>query len=51
MGEAPGVDGQIAFADPATPGDFVDVTLDGTTAFDFFGTLATRSDQVACVGL
>jgi ribosomal protein S12 methylthiotransferase len=37
MGEAPGVDGIIAFAGDAQPGDFVDVRLDGHTAFDFFG--------------
>jgi len=40
MGEAPGVDGAIYFAGEAEPGAFVDVTLGGTTAFDFFGTLA-----------
>ncbi|HYZ15135.1 MAG TPA: hypothetical protein VE591_01990, partial [Candidatus Acidoferrum sp.] len=38
MGEAPGVDGIIAFAGTAEPGEFVDVRLDGHTAFDFFGT-------------
>ena len=37
MGEAPGVDGVIAFAEPAEPGTFIDVRLDGCTAFDFFG--------------
>ena len=39
MGEAPGVDGQIAFLGQATPGTFVTVRIDGTTAFDFFGTV------------
>jgi ribosomal protein S12 methylthiotransferase len=39
MGEAPGVDGLIAFAAEATVGSFVDVRLDGNTAFDFYGTL------------
>ena len=37
MGEAPGVDGGIFFSGNANPGDFVDVTLGGATAFDFFG--------------
>jgi ribosomal protein S12 methylthiotransferase len=40
MGEAPGVDGMIAFVGDAEPGTFVDVRLDGNTAFDFYGTLA-----------
>jgi ribosomal protein S12 methylthiotransferase len=39
MGEAPGVDGAIAFAGEAEIGTFVDVRLDGNTAFDFYGTL------------
>ena len=39
MGEAPGVDGAIYFAGEAQPGSFVDVQLDGATAFDFYGTL------------
>ncbi|HTJ28530.1 MAG TPA: 30S ribosomal protein S12 methylthiotransferase RimO [Candidatus Limnocylindria bacterium] len=39
MGEAPGVDGIIAFAGEAEIGSFVDVRLDGHTAFDFYGTL------------
>jgi hypothetical protein len=39
MGEAPGVDGVVAFAGRAEPGEFVEVRLDGNTAFDFFGTL------------
>jgi ribosomal protein S12 methylthiotransferase len=39
MGEAPGVDGSILFAGEIDPGTFVDVRLDGTTAFDFYGTL------------
>ena len=38
MGEAPGVDGVIAFAGRAPVGSFVDVRLDGNTAFDFYGT-------------
>jgi ribosomal protein S12 methylthiotransferase len=38
-GEAPGVDGTIAFAGDAPVGAFVDVRLDGNTAFDFYGTL------------
>jgi ribosomal protein S12 methylthiotransferase len=37
MGEAPGVDGGIFFNGDADPGDFVDVTLAGATAFDFYG--------------
>jgi ribosomal protein S12 methylthiotransferase len=37
MGEAPGVDGAIHFTGAATPGEFVDVTLERTTAFDFHG--------------
>jgi ribosomal protein S12 methylthiotransferase len=39
MGEAPGVDGTIAFAGTVPAGSFVDVRLDGNTAFDFYGTL------------
>ncbi len=38
MGEAPGVDGGIYFAGNAPLGSFVDVTLGGSTAFDFYGT-------------
>ncbi|GAC1576354.1 MAG: 30S ribosomal protein S12 methylthiotransferase RimO [Candidatus Elarobacter sp.] len=38
-GEAPGVDGIIAFEGDAPVGAFVDVRLDGNTAFDFYGTL------------
>jgi hypothetical protein len=40
-GEAPGVDGGIAFAFAAGVriGEFVDVRLDGNTAFDFHGSL------------
>ncbi len=37
MGEAPGVDGGIFFAEPAETGSFVDVRLDGAGAFDFYG--------------
>jgi ribosomal protein S12 methylthiotransferase len=39
MGEAPGVDGGVFFTGDAAPGDFVDVTLAGATAFDFHGVL------------
>ena len=38
MGEAPGVDGGIFFAAPAAAGTFVDVRLDGSGPFDFYGT-------------
>jgi ribosomal protein S12 methylthiotransferase len=37
MGEAPGVDGGIFFAEPFEAGAFVDVRLDGAGAFDFYG--------------
>jgi ribosomal protein S12 methylthiotransferase len=37
MGEAPGVDGGIYFAEPAEIGTFVEVQLDGCGAFDFYG--------------
>jgi ribosomal protein S12 methylthiotransferase len=39
MGEAPGVDGGVYFTGDSAPGAFVDVTLDGATAFDFYGSL------------
>jgi ribosomal protein S12 methylthiotransferase len=39
QGEAPGVDGGIAFAAEAEIGSFVEVRLDGHTAFDFYGTM------------
>jgi len=39
MGEAPGVDGAIAFAGHEPAGSFVEVRLDGNTAFDFYGSL------------
>ncbi|GAC1494501.1 MAG: 30S ribosomal protein S12 methylthiotransferase RimO [Vulcanimicrobiaceae bacterium] len=39
MGEAPGVDGGVYFTGDATPGEFVDITLRGATAFDFYGEL------------
>ena len=42
-GEAPGVDGAIAFAGDVPLGSFVDVRLDGNTAFDFYGTLAAQA--------
>jgi ribosomal protein S12 methylthiotransferase len=38
-GEAPGVDGVVAFVGDAELGTFVDMRLDGHTAFDFHGTL------------
>ncbi len=41
MGEAPGVDGGVYFTGEALAGEFVDVTLRGATAFDFFGELAS----------
>jgi ribosomal protein S12 methylthiotransferase len=39
MGEAPGVDGGVYFAEEAQIGSFVNVKLEGTTAFDFSGVL------------
>jgi ribosomal protein S12 methylthiotransferase len=45
MGEAPGVDGTVAFAGDAAVGAFVDVRLDGNTAFDFYGTLVAPSES------
>jgi ribosomal protein S12 methylthiotransferase len=39
MGEAPGVDGVIAFTGEARIGEFAGVRLDGNTAFDFYGSL------------
>ena len=39
MGEAPGVDGAIAFTGDARAGTFAEVRLDGNTAFDFYGSL------------
>jgi ribosomal protein S12 methylthiotransferase len=47
MGEAPGVDGAIAFCGDAQPGEFVGVRLDGNTAFDFFGSLVRTEAGVA----
>jgi ribosomal protein S12 methylthiotransferase len=46
MGEAPGVDGGVYFTGEATVGDFVDVQLDGATAFDFHGTLVPALARV-----
>ncbi len=46
MGEAPGVDGGIYFTGDAEPGEFVSVTLDGATAFDFHGTLVRVPELV-----
>lgn len=43
MGEAPGVDGNVLFEGSLEIGTFADVRLDGTTAFDFYGTLASES--------
>jgi ribosomal protein S12 methylthiotransferase len=40
MGEAPGVDGAIHFTGDAAAGEFVNVTLERTTAFDFHGRIA-----------
>jgi ribosomal protein S12 methylthiotransferase len=39
MGEAPGVDGTIAFTGEARIGEFAEVRLEGNTAFDFYGSL------------
>ncbi len=47
QGEAPGVDGSIAFEGDARVGEFVDVTLDGHGPFDFFGHLAA---ELASIG-
>jgi hypothetical protein len=46
MGEAPGVDGAVYFTGDATPGEFVEVTLAGATAFDFHGTLISAREPV-----
>ena len=46
MGEAPGVDGGIYFTGDATAGEFVEVTLQGATAFDFHGTPVTSPHLV-----
>ncbi len=48
MGEAPGVDGGIYFEGDAQAGSFVDVTLTGSTAFDFAGTIS--QEVTAAVG-
>jgi hypothetical protein len=42
MGEAPGVDGNVYFTRDAEIGSFVDIALDGTTAFDYYGTARER---------
>jgi ribosomal protein S12 methylthiotransferase len=47
MGEAPGVDGAIFFAEPALPGAFLDVRLDGAGAFDFYGAAVTPAAVLA----
>jgi ribosomal protein S12 methylthiotransferase len=51
MGEAPGVDGGIVFAFDASVriGEFVDVRLDGNTAFDFHGTLVRARELAGAV--
>ncbi len=46
MGEAPGVDGGVYFTGETSPGEFVDVTLAGATAFDFYGTLVPAGQLV-----
>ena len=46
-GEAPGVDGGIAFCGEAEVGSFVDVRLDGNTAFDFYGSLVAAGTHAA----
>ncbi len=46
MGEAPGVDGGVYFAGDATAGEMVEVTLRGTTAFDFYGDLVSTPSLV-----
>ena len=47
QGEAPGVDGAIQFSGAAQTGEFVNVTLGGATAFDFFGTLAGEPEAMS----
>ncbi len=47
MGEAPGVDGAVFFTGDAPLGAFVDVTLGGATAFDFYGVQAPVAAPVA----
>ena len=46
-GEAPGVDGGIVFRGGAEIGSFVDVRLEGNTAFDFYGSLVAAGTCVA----
>jgi len=49
QGEAPGVDGGIYFVNDSSavrPGAFVEVTLDGHDAFDFFGQLTSREPAI-----
>jgi len=48
MGEAPGVDGGIYFTGEASPGDFVEVVLEGSGPFDFFGHRTVK--DIAVVG-
>jgi ribosomal protein S12 methylthiotransferase len=47
MGEAPGVDGNVLFEGGVEIGTFADVRLERTTAFDFYGTLASGSGTPA----
>jgi len=51
QGEAPGVDGAVHFAGEAEVGSFVEVTLEGSTAFDFFGRLRAedRRSERGCL--
>jgi ribosomal protein S12 methylthiotransferase len=46
MGEAPGVDGIVAFAEPAPVGTFATVRLTAATSFDFAGTLVAQPAAV-----
>lgn len=47
MGEAPGVDGTIVVAGTLPVGEFANVTLQGTTSFDFY---ASPARELATVG-
>ncbi len=42
MGEAPGVDGGVYFSGNAAVGEFADVRLERSTAFDYIGRVALR---------
>jgi len=52
QGEAPGVDGAIFFTGDVRAGSFVEVTLEGATAFDFHGSLKAGAgrEEAALVG-